>query len=38
MIETIPLFYDKNKIHLSLYSFINIVYIIKYFKNNVRRA
>jgi hypothetical protein len=38
MIETIPLFYDKNKIHLSLYSFINIVYIIKYFKNNVRRV
>jgi hypothetical protein len=29
---------DKNKIHLSLYSFINIVYIIKYFKNNVRRV
>jgi hypothetical protein len=36
MIETIP--HDKNKIHLSLYSFINIVYIIKYFKNNVRRV
>jgi hypothetical protein len=32
MIETIPLFYDKNKIHLSLYSFINIVYIIKILK------